>query len=86
MSADNVSPLRPEATAKPPRKTKRTSENFAEMPSNIRLLQALHGVSSAAEAESVEPRGDEDVLIGLCTAAEILSKMLWESLTNTGAA
>jgi hypothetical protein len=83
MSADNVTPIRPKAAQKPPRRTRRKVENFTEIPSNMRLVQALHGVCEAAEA-SAESSGDQDLQIGLCTAAEILSKMLWESLTNTG--
>jgi hypothetical protein len=49
MSTDNVTPIRPEASPKRPRRTRRKSENFATMPSNMRLIQALHGVCEAAE-------------------------------------
>jgi hypothetical protein len=84
MSADNVTPIRPQAARKPPRRTRRKPENFTGMPSHTRLVQALHGVCEAAEANSAEPSGDQDLQVGLCTAAEILSRMLWESLTNTG--
>lgn len=50
----------------------------------LRLIQALHGVCEAAETHSAESRPDPDVMVGLATAAEILSRMLWESLANTG--
>lgn len=83
MSDDNVTPIRPKAGPKPQRRTRRKSENFTAMPSDMRLIQALHGVCEAAEAESLEPT-DPNIQVGLCTAAEILSRMLWESLTNTG--
>jgi hypothetical protein len=82
-SADtNVTPIRPKAP-QPPRKRRKPPENTTAMPSHLRLIQALHGVCEAAEAHTAESRPDPDVTIGLCTAAEILSRMLWESLTNT---
>jgi hypothetical protein len=83
MNADNVTPIRPKA-AKPPRRRKPKVENTFDMPDHLRLIQALHGVCEAAETHSAESRPDPDVMVGLCTASEILSRMLWESLVNTG--
>ncbi len=75
MSTDNVTPIR---SGDP--EERQGDDNTG--PSTLRLMQAVQGVCSAAEGEALQPSDDEERLSGLCTAAAILSRMLWEDLTD----
>jgi hypothetical protein len=81
----NITPISPETEAKPRRarrKREPTAPNTFDMPNNVRLTQALHGVCKAMEEMAIKDDRDFETSVGLATAAAILSQMVQESLTN----
>jgi hypothetical protein len=85
MSADNVTPITglPEKSQRRPRAKRPKVENTFDMPSRLRLMQALRGVCRAAECIALDSNADEDTRAQLATASSILSQMLDEHLMNT---
>jgi hypothetical protein len=84
MSTDNVSPIRPEA-AKPRRARRKRAPppaNTFDMPPDLLLVCALQAVCAAMD--NIDSLQELETQHGLATAAAILSKMVRESLTNTG--
>lgn len=92
MSAENVvTPIRGSAADGPPRQKPPKPPEGAKKchrshlgepddgPNNLRLIQALHGVSYAMERLAEE---DAEIGLQLGTAAEILSLMLQERIES----
>lgn len=87
----NVTPIRsggnppPMGPKKSPGRRPRSRDRFMlddppDGPSCMRVIQALHGVCQAAE--KLAGAGDADLNIDLATAAEILSIILKERISN----